>query len=151
MTINQYQKEAMRTASGMNYENHGMLMNAALGICGEGGEVADLVKKATFQGHALDKEHIAKELGDVAWYIAVGAQAIGSIIVELPCRVGDDLYWISDENEVECQRNAIVGIVVEDGCFEALDIDGNIDKIGTRYAYFSREEAEKALKESDQK
>lgn len=77
MTINQYQKEAMRTASGMNYENHGMLMNAALGICGEGGEVADLVKKATFQGHALDKEHIAKELGDVAWYIAVGAQAIG--------------------------------------------------------------------------
>ena len=77
MTINQYQKEAMRTASGMNYENHGMLMNAALGICGEGGEVADLLKKATFQGHTLDKEHIAKELGDVAWYIAVGAQAIG--------------------------------------------------------------------------
>ena len=77
MTINQYQKEAMRTASGMNYENHGMLMNAALGICGEGGEVADLVKKATFQGHTLDREHVAKELGDVAWYIAVGAQAIG--------------------------------------------------------------------------
>ena len=77
MTINQYQKEAMRTASGMNYKSHGMWMNAALGICGEGGEVADLVKKATFQGHALDKEHIAKELGDVAWYIAVGAQAIG--------------------------------------------------------------------------
>ena len=77
MTINQYQKEAMRTASGMNYENHGMLMNAALGICGEGGEVADLVKKDTFQGHTLDREHVAKELGDVAWYIAVGAQAIG--------------------------------------------------------------------------
>ena len=77
MTINQYQKEAMRTASGMNYENHGMLMNAALGICGEGGEVADLVKKATFQGHTLDREHVAKGLGDVAWYIAVGAQAIG--------------------------------------------------------------------------
>ena len=77
MTINEYQKEAMRTASGMNYEHHGMLMNAALGICGEGGEVADIVKKATFQGHTLDREHVAKELGDVAWYIAVGAQAIG--------------------------------------------------------------------------
>ena len=72
-----------------------------------------------------------------------------SLIVELPCRVGDDLYWISDENEVECQRNAIVGIVVEDGCFEALDIDGNIDKIGTRYAYLSREEAVRALEESE--
>lgn len=77
MTINEYQKEAMRTASGIDYENNGMLINAALGLCGEGGEVADIVKKATFQGHKLDKEHIAKELGDVAWYLAVGAQAIG--------------------------------------------------------------------------
>lgn len=77
MKINEYQNEAMRTASGMNYENNGMLINAALGICGEGGEVADIVKKATFQGHELDKEHIAKELGDVCWYIAVGARAIG--------------------------------------------------------------------------
>ena len=67
MTINEYQNEAMRTASGMNYENHGMLINAALGLCGESGEVADIVKKATFQGHEPDINHIAKELGDVAW------------------------------------------------------------------------------------
>ena len=55
MTINEYQKEALRTASGMNYENHGLLENAALGLCGESGEVADLVKKALFQGHKLDR------------------------------------------------------------------------------------------------
>lgn len=77
MTINEYQKEALRTASGMNYENHGLLENAALGLCGESGEVADLVKKALFQGHELDREHLAKELGDVAWYLAVAADAIG--------------------------------------------------------------------------
>ena len=77
MKINEYQNEAMRTASGMNYENHGMLINAALGLCGESGEVADIVKKATFQGHELDVKHVAKELGDVAWYLAVGARAIG--------------------------------------------------------------------------
>ena len=77
MTPNEYQKLAMRTASGINYSEYGMLMNAALEICGEGGEVADMIKKATFQGHELDKEHLAKELGDVAWYIAVGAYAIG--------------------------------------------------------------------------
>ena len=74
MTINEYQIEAMRTASGMNYESNGMLINAALGLCGE---VADIVKKAEFQGHELDVEHIAKELGDVAWYLAIGARAIG--------------------------------------------------------------------------
>lgn len=77
MTINEYQIEAMRTANGVDYENHGMLINAALGLCGESGEVADIIKKATFQGHELDVVHVAKELGDVAWYLAVGAHAIG--------------------------------------------------------------------------
>ena len=77
MTINEYQGLAMRTASGMNYENHGLLMNGALGLCGESGEVADIVKKVVFQGHELDVEHVAKELGDVAWYLAVSASAIG--------------------------------------------------------------------------
>ena len=77
MTANEYQKAAMRTASGMNYEHHGMLMNGVLGLAGETGEVADIVKKATFQGHDLDKKHIARELGDIAWYLAVTATAIG--------------------------------------------------------------------------
>lgn len=34
-------------------------------------------KKYRFQGHELDKAHLAKELGDVAWYLAVTAHAIG--------------------------------------------------------------------------
>ena len=76
MTGNEYQKEALRTASGMNYEHHGMLINGVLGLCGEAGEVADIVKKATFQGHELDTKHIAEELGDCAWYLAIAAAAI---------------------------------------------------------------------------
>lgn len=83
MTLNEYQKAAMRTASGMSYELYGAIMNAALGICGEGGEVADLVKKAAFQGHNLDREHVAKELGDCFWYLAVGAEAIGYTLEEI--------------------------------------------------------------------
>lgn len=71
MTINEYQKEALRTAGGAVIEN------GVLGLCGESGECADLVKKHLFQGHTLDKEHLAKELGDVAWYLAVSAHAIG--------------------------------------------------------------------------
>lgn len=77
MTGNEYQGAALRTASGMNYDHHGMIINGALGLCGESGEVADIIKKATFQGHQLDKEHIAEELGDVAWYLAITAAAIG--------------------------------------------------------------------------
>lgn len=73
MTINEYQKEAMRSANpnGIN------LSNTALGLCGESGEVADMIKKHLHQGHELDKEHMAKELGDVAWYLALGATIIG--------------------------------------------------------------------------
>ncbi|MBR5877912.1 MAG: nucleoside triphosphate pyrophosphohydrolase family protein [Akkermansia sp.] len=77
ITANDYQRAAMRTASGMNYENHGMLLNGVLGLCGESGEVADQVKKSIFQGHILDVDHVAEELGDVAWYLAVTAHAIG--------------------------------------------------------------------------
>lgn len=53
------------------------LLNGALGLNGEAGEVADIIKKGFFQGHSIDREHIAKELGDVAWYLALVADAIG--------------------------------------------------------------------------
>ena len=77
MTINEYQNAALRTAQTDKLTARELLRNSARGLCGESGEVADLVKKHRFQGHDLDFEHIAKELGDVAWYLAVGAYAIG--------------------------------------------------------------------------
>lgn len=76
MTINEYQKEALRTASGMSKE-YPLILNGVLGLGGESGECLDIVKKCLFQGHGLDKEHLAEELGDVAWYLAVSAHAIG--------------------------------------------------------------------------
>ena len=76
MTPNEYQREALRTASGMNKE-YPMMLNGAMGLCGEAGEVIDLMKKHLFQGHDLDKAHVVKELGDVAWYLAVTAYALG--------------------------------------------------------------------------
>lgn len=69
-----YQEEAMRTAAGMYGD---LLQNGVMGLCGEAGECIDIVKKHLFHGHELDKEHLAKELGDVAWYLAVTAEAIG--------------------------------------------------------------------------
>ena len=77
MTINEYQLAALRTAQADKLLAIDLLMSSALGLCGESGEVADIVKKHRFQGHDIDIEHIAKELGDVAWYLAVGAYSIG--------------------------------------------------------------------------
>lgn len=80
LSINEYQRKAMRTASGMNYDlvgGNGLLLNGVMGLNGEAGECIDLMKKHIFQGKELDKEHLAKELGDVAWYLAVTAEALG--------------------------------------------------------------------------
>lgn len=76
MKINEYQTETLRTASGM-CDNYPMILNGVLGLGGESGECLDIVKKHLFQGHDLDREHLAEELGDVAWYLAVSAYAIG--------------------------------------------------------------------------
>lgn len=76
MTINEYQKEALRTENGMN-RVFPRILNGLIGLNGEAGEAIDILKKNYFQGHKLDKEHLAKELGDVAWYLAVSADAIG--------------------------------------------------------------------------
>ena len=72
MNFNTYQTEAAKTVS----ENGFDLRNAALGLCGEAGEFADLVKKFTYQGHDLDKEHLKRELGDIMWYMALAATII---------------------------------------------------------------------------
>ena len=47
-----------------------LLTNMALGLAGEGGECADLVKKHVFHGKPLDKTKLAKEIGDALFYAA---------------------------------------------------------------------------------
>lgn len=69
MKINEYQQLAMTTLN-KDLSKDDVLINGVMGLCGESGEVIDIVKKHLHQGHPLDKEKIIKELGDVAWYIA---------------------------------------------------------------------------------
>ena len=44
------------------------IQQAILGLIGEWGEVADILKKHIFQGHKMDKDHLIEELGDCCWY-----------------------------------------------------------------------------------
>lgn len=76
MTINEYQELAMRTANPA-LEWPGKLVDGVMGLNGEAGEVIDIVKKHLFQGHPIDQDHVARELGDIAWYLALCADAIG--------------------------------------------------------------------------
>ena len=75
MTANEYQKLAMTTLNPA-LEKKDVLINGVMGLCGEAGEAIDIVKKHLAQGHALDREALIKELGDVAWYLAETAYAL---------------------------------------------------------------------------
>ena len=75
MLVNDYQKAAMTTLNPA-LDKKDVLINSVMGLCGESGEAIDLVKKWLMQGHELDKEHLIKELGDVAWYLAEAATAL---------------------------------------------------------------------------
>ena len=75
MNINEYQKLAMTTLN-PELDKRDVLINSVMGLCGESGEAIDIVKKWMAQGHELDKEHLAKELGDIAWYLAEAATAL---------------------------------------------------------------------------
>ena len=75
MTVNEYQKLAMTTLN-PELSKKDVLINGVMGLCGESGEAIDIVKKWLAQGHDLDREKLAKELGDVAWYLAEAATAL---------------------------------------------------------------------------
>ena len=72
MTGNDYQKAAMRTLNKRLTWSE-MLADGAMGLAGEAGECADIVKKYLYQGHELDPARLREELGDLMWYVAVTA------------------------------------------------------------------------------
>ena len=82
MTINEYQKLAMMTLN-PQLDRKDVLINGVMGLCGESGEAIDIVKKWLAQGHELDREKLAKELGDIAWYLAETAYALDLSLEEV--------------------------------------------------------------------
>ena len=82
LTLTAYQRAAARTG-GSDLEPGNTLKGlscAALGLAGEAGEVADVVKKVVHHRHPLDgaaREKLIKELGDVLWYVAHAASVLG--------------------------------------------------------------------------
>jgi NTP pyrophosphatase (non-canonical NTP hydrolase) len=71
-----YRQDVLRTA-GEGLLRRERLLNCALGVCGESGEVADLIKKASFMGHPLEERILRGELGDLMWYIVLLCDTLG--------------------------------------------------------------------------
>mgnify|MGYP001424060343 FL=1 len=55
------------------------LLTGAVGVCSEGGEFLEIVKKMIFQGKPWDEaniHHLKIELGDIMWYVAQCCMAL---------------------------------------------------------------------------
>lgn len=80
MTFDEYQKQAITTNLRKD-DNFHELMQQVLGLGDEAGEVLAIFKKWIRDGGAditkLDTQNVAKELGDILWYIAVVADDLG--------------------------------------------------------------------------
>lgn len=74
MDANEYQQLAARTIN-PDLDGWTNTINAALGLNGEAGEIADHLKKYLYHGHMFDVGHMISELGDILWYVCQMATA----------------------------------------------------------------------------
>jgi len=76
MTLDDYQRKAHATkANDLGFKT--AIAVDALGLIGEAAEVSEHIKKVIGHGHSADIGLIAKELGDVLWYVAEMASNFG--------------------------------------------------------------------------
>lgn len=61
----------------------GDILHSAVGISGESGELLDYVKKVVWQGHTFDISFVAKELGDILFYLTSMCSCVGTDIDEV--------------------------------------------------------------------
>lgn len=103
MNFNDYQKQALTTviSSGDEFKD---LLHWVLGVNGEAGEIAEKIKKIIRdKGGELsedDKTELAKELGDVLWYLAVLAHQLGA-----------DLDGIAEQNLAKLKSRQQRGVL----------------------------------------
>lgn len=69
MNFTEYQRLASVTRHKWP-KKEGHLADCGLGLAGEAGEVADIIKKHLSASKAMDVEKVKYELGDIMWYIA---------------------------------------------------------------------------------
>lgn len=77
MTLDEYQCAAWKTAEMPGKTRLERLSVFGLGVAGEAGEVADIIKKFVGHDHPIDDNKLIKELGDVLWYISCIARERG--------------------------------------------------------------------------
>lgn len=81
MNFEEFQKLSIRTAKPLPFREN--MRHVTYGLCGEAGEFADAVKKWDIYDQNLDVQNAIEELGDVLWYVALGAEALDVSMEEI--------------------------------------------------------------------
>lgn len=89
MNLNEYQEKAAKfdlSEPTMDLKSPGFV-EKALGLVGEAGETADKIKKIIRDKNGIptddDKAEIAKELGDVLWYVSNLARYLNTSLEDI--------------------------------------------------------------------
>jgi NTP pyrophosphatase (non-canonical NTP hydrolase) len=90
MTFQDYEESAMFTwAHAHPIESIETKAVVALGLCGESGEYADVVKKLYAHGHQYNdqtRDKLIDELGDIIYYVAIAARTLNIELEEVAVR-----------------------------------------------------------------
>ncbi|MDB4905893.1 MAG: nucleotide pyrophosphohydrolase [Gemmatimonadetes bacterium] len=76
LTLDQFQQAALRTLNA-KLDGRERLLDAAMGLSEEAGEVLGLVRKRALAGRDVSDDRLREELGDALWCLAVTAHALG--------------------------------------------------------------------------
>ena len=102
MNLNEYQREALKTAVYPNIGNN--YIYPALGLAGESGEYCEKIKKVIRDDNGkLDKkrDELIKELGDVMWYVAVSAHELNVSLEDVCKRNNEKLSSRKKRNKIQ--------------------------------------------------
>lgn len=91
MTFAEWEAEVRRTSDHPTRTKEEQIPVFALGVAGEAGEVCDIVKKHIAHGKAVDRLELAREIGDVLWYLAALADGYGMNLDECAQATADKL------------------------------------------------------------
>lgn len=80
MLFNEYCDFVTKLASSYSMESYKSKLNtAALGLCGEIGEITDIAKKVVYHGMPFGedvRDKLIKEIGDASWYFAFACRNV---------------------------------------------------------------------------
>lgn len=89
--LDAYQDSAARTVNPA-LDDRARLLDAVAGLAEEAGEALAHVRKHVMQGRALDRDALAKELGDALWCLAIAARCLDLPLSEVARRNIEKLH-----------------------------------------------------------